>query len=210
MRARPAAALLACLLPCLLGLWACDGLREQVAGLLADAGGAGADAQAQRPEGWTSIEGEAAAKRLYYQFNDSAGQVRFVECIEDVPEQQRGSVGFVKLDVAPPLSPADARQARNTQLARRGGASSGSVARAGSGAPRVIVYSADWCGACRKAKRYLKHKGVDFEERNVDNPAVAAELRAKTGGRSIPVIDVDGRILTGFSPAALDALIDRA
>ena len=76
--------------------------------------------------------------------------------------------------------------------------------------PPIIVYYADWCGACRKAKRYLTQKGVDFEIRNVDNPSVAAELRSKTGARSIPVIDVGGRILTGFSPAALDALIDRA
>lgn len=194
------------LLPLLL-LPGCDALRERVSGLLI---GAGAD-EAQAPAGWESIEGAEAAKRLYYQFIDDAGQVRFVERVEEVPEHKRDSVGFVKLDVAPPLSPAAARQARNTQLARRGGAGGAPGASpAAGGAPRVIVYYADWCGACRKAKRYLSQKGVPFEGRNVDDPAVAAELRGKTGGRSIPVIDVGGRILTGFSPGALDALLDRA
>jgi glutaredoxin 3 len=185
----------------------CDAVREKVSALLI--GGAGGPAQA--PAGWQSIEGAEAARRLYYQFVDAAGQVRFVERIEEVPEECRDSVGFVKLDVAPPLSPAAARRARDTQLARRGGARgpAGASAAAG-GAPRVVVYYADWCGACRKAKRYLSRKGVPFEARNVDDPAVAAELRGKTGARSIPVIDVDGRILTGFSPAALDALLDRA
>ena len=206
--------LLLVLLPLLL-LPGCDSIREKLAGALAGAAGDGA-APAEAPAGWESIEAAQAARRLYYQFIDERGQVRFVERIEEVPEAQRENVGFVKLDVAPPLSPADALAARNSQLARRGGVrvvSAGGAAAAGaalSGQPRIIVYYADWCGACRKAKRYLSEKGVRFEIRNVDNPAVAAELRSKTGARSIPVIDVDGRILTGFSPQALDQLIDRA
>ena len=171
----------------------CDVVRAELTDLLLGAAAA--------PEGWESVEDGASARRLYYQFIDPAGQVRFVERIEDVPEALREGVGFVKLDVPPPLSPADARRARSARVA---------AAPSASSAPRVIVYYADWCGACRKAKRYLNEKGIDFEIRNVDNPRVAAELRSKTGARSIPVIDVDGRILTGFSPSALDALIDRA
>jgi glutaredoxin-like YruB-family protein len=76
--------------------------------------------------------------------------------------------------------------------------------------PQVVLYSAEWCGACRKAKRYLSRKGIDYEERDVDDPAVAAELLRKTGSRSIPVIDVGGRVLTGFSAGSYDALIERA
>jgi glutaredoxin 3 len=168
---------------CLLLVTGCDVVREAA------------------PEGWESVEDGASARRLYYQFIDTACQVRFVERIEEVPEALRAGVGFVKLDVAPPGSPADARRVRATRTVTLAPAAAG---------PRIIVYYADWCGACRKAKRYLNDKGVAFEIRNVDDPAVAAELRSKTGARSIPVIDVDGRILTGFSPSALDALIDRA
>jgi len=162
---------------------------------------------AERPEGWQSIEG--SAMRLYYQFIDESNQVRFVERLEEVPEAQRATVGFVKLDVPPPLSPAAAAAVRRAQYAGSAkSAKSGGAAKAAS--QKIVLYSADWCGYCRKAKRYLARRGVDYEVRDVDESRYADELKRKTGSRSIPVIDVDGRMLTGFSSASYDKLIDRA
>jgi glutaredoxin len=169
-----------------------------------------AEVTAERPEGWESLEDESSATRLYYQFVDSQGRVRFVERIDDVPEASRAGVGFVKMDVPPPLTPGDAARARETQIARAGGVQRASTGSALSSGPPVILYSADWCGACRKAKRHLARRGVDYEERDVDDPAVAAELLRKTGSRSIPVIDVGGRVLTGFSAGSYDTLIGSA
>jgi glutaredoxin len=172
-------------------------------GFASTAGDSGS-ADAARPAGWQSLDDEAEAQRLYYQFVDARGQVRFVESLDDVPESSRAGVGFVKMAVAPPLSPGDAHRARVAQVAKSGG-----PAASGSG-PRVVLYSANWCGACRKAKRYLDAKGVDYEERNIDEPRYAQELVEKTGQRGIPVIEVDGRVLTGFSAARYDELIGRA
>jgi glutaredoxin len=161
---------------------------------------------AQRPDGWESLEGETSATRLYYQFVDERGRVRFVERLEDVPERWRENVGFVKLDVPPPLTPDDAARARRTQVSRAD--SVRTVSTLATAASRIVLYSADWCGACRKAKRHLSQRGVDYEVRDVDDPAVAAELLRKTGSRSIPVIDVGGRVLSGFSAGSYDALIE--
>ena len=148
------------------------------------------------------------AEIIVLAINPSVSNIRFVERLEEVPERSRVGVGFVKLDVPPPLNPGDAARAREMQIARTGG-----IQRVSTGAAtstEVILYSADWCGACRKAKRYLARRGVDYEERDVDDPAVAAELLRKTGSRSIPVIDVGGRMLTGFSAGSYDALIESA
>jgi glutaredoxin len=164
----------------------------------------GAPAETSRPPGWQSLDDEAQAQRLYYQFVDEAGRVRFVESLDDVPAVLRANVGFVKMAVAPPLSPGDARRARVAQVAKASGPG------ASGSAPHVALYSADWCGACRKAKKYLDAKGVDYEERNIDDPRFAKELVEKTGQRGIPVIEVDGRVLTGFSAARYDELIGRA
>ena len=41
----------------------------------------------------------------------------------------------------------------------------------------------------------------------MDDPRVAEELLRKTGQRGIPVIDVDGRIISGFDPQSYDDLI---
>jgi glutaredoxin len=78
----------------------------------------------------------------------------------------------------------------------------------------VVIYGAKWCGACREAKKYLAKKGVKFIEKDVDeSPSVQAELRAKLAKAgqaptsSIPVIDVGGRILVGFSQGAVDAAL---
>jgi len=162
----------------------------------------GSEVAAERPEGWQSLEDESSALRLYYQFVDAKRRVRFVERLEDVPEPLRATVGFVKLDGPPPLSPGDAARARRV---RQGGGSAAGTASNGSS--QIVLYSAEWCGACKKAKRHLARRGVEYEERDVDLPRWADELYRVTGARAVPVIDVSGRMLTGFSPSGYDALI---
>ena len=176
-----------------LGLAGCDAAPTETAAAPA--------AAAERPEGWKSLEGEAEATRLYYQFVDARGQVRFVESLEDVPEALRAGVGFVRMSVPPPLSPGDAKRARAAQT-------EGTVAAVR--ASQVVLYAAEWCGACTRAKRYLARRGTAFEERNVDIPAVAEELLRKTGERGIPVLEAGGRILTGFTEPLYDELLGGA
>ncbi|MEO6599447.1 MAG: glutaredoxin family protein, partial [Polyangiaceae bacterium] len=62
----------------------------------------------------------------------------------------------------------------------------------------------------------LKQRGVTVVDKDIDeNPVAAAEMRQKLeragrSGSSIPVIDLMGQILVGFSPMALDQAIDAA
>jgi glutaredoxin len=80
----------------------------------------------------------------------------------------------------------------------------------------AIIYGADWCKPCHEAAAYLKSKGVQVVEKNVEKSAEAeGEMRAKlakTGqhGGSIPVIDVRGQIVIGFSQSSLDRAIAKA
>lgn len=78
----------------------------------------------------------------------------------------------------------------------------------------AVIYGAEWCGACREAERYLKRKGITVLEKDVDqSPAVQAELRAKLvkagmpPTSSIPIIDIGGKLLVGFSQPAVDAAL---
>ena len=77
----------------------------------------------------------------------------------------------------------------------------------------VIIYGADWCGACRSAAAYFRQHGVAFVEKNVErDPAAQAEMQEKARAAGvrpsgIPVIDFRGTILTGFDQARLDGLI---
>lgn len=57
------------------------------------------------------------------------------------------------------------------------------------GAPRVVVYSSDWCPYCARARRLLDAKGVAYEEIDVDvTPGAREEMLARTGRDTIPQI----------------------
>ena len=152
--------------------------------------------------------GPDSAKRLYYQFIDAKGRVRFVERMVDVPAQWRGRVGFVEMDTPPPLSPAMAESTRD----RRYAAVADSYRRVASRAmpAQIILYSADWCGWCKKAKLHLDRQGVNYQIRDIDQPQNLQELVSKTGQKGIPVLDVGGKVVTGFSPERYDQLIRQA
>ncbi len=73
----------------------------------------------------------------------------------------------------------------------------------------VVMYSADWCGYCRKARSYFQANGVSFRERDVDkDPAARAEYE-RLGGSGLPLILVGGKRLNGFSEASFRSLYER-
>jgi glutaredoxin len=84
------------------------------------------------------------------------------------------------------------------------------------GRPLVIIYGAEWCGACHDAARYLRSKGIDYVEKDIEkDPAAAREMKqklAQNGLRagSIPVIDVRGKVFVGFNPHEVDAALGTA
>jgi glutaredoxin len=80
----------------------------------------------------------------------------------------------------------------------------------------AIIYGASWCKPCHSAEAYLKGRGVNVIDKDIDeSDAARSEMqhklaRAGLGGASIPVIDVMGQILIGFDPRALDRAIEAA
>lgn len=80
----------------------------------------------------------------------------------------------------------------------------------------AIVYGAEWCGACHDAERYLKQRGIQVIHKDIEKSALAnREMQEKLSvhhlsGGSIPVLDIGGRVLVGFSPSAIDAALTAA
>ena len=80
----------------------------------------------------------------------------------------------------------------------------------------AVIYGAEWCGPCHQAEAYLKKKGLSVVKKDIEKDATAAkEMRAKLksaglGGSSIPILDVGGVVLVGFSPRAIEAALKRA
>ena len=186
-----------------------DARKAQVASSGSQDGDWSDDEEAKRKAGGISL-GPGQAKRLYYQFIDPRGRVAFVERLTDVPAAWRDKVGFVEMDSPPPLSPAMAERTRDKRYAasNSGGLRNAGGQRVAARMPdRVVLYSADWCGWCQKAKQHLDRQGINYELRDIDIPANLDDLVAKTGQKGIPVLDVGGRIVTGFAPDEYDQLI---
>ena len=73
---------------------------------------------------------------------------------------------------------------------------------------RVIIFSTPTCSFCRKAKAYLKDKGVRFKEIDVSRDMkAAADMERKTGQRGVPVVMINNRPVVGFDIPKINRLL---
>lgn len=165
---------------------------------------------------------------LLYSFLDERGEARLVSRAADVPPGLRTRVLVVDVNQG-----AAARQAHrvltfaNLDEKRPDGsyavvpvsrydASRGQSFEETlpvSSSHEVLVYSAEWCGFCKKAKAWLQREGVPFVERDVERqPGASRELeqklkRAQLRGGGVPVIDWRGTVVVGFDQKRLSSLL---
>jgi len=84
------------------------------------------------------------------------------------------------------------------------------------GPPVVILYGTPWCGACKAAKKYLAQKRIPYAYKDIEgDPAAARELQSKAArlgvpADRVPILDVRGRLLLGFDPTRLEAMLGDA
>jgi|TARA_Y100000310_G_scaffold344724_2_gene459060 glutaredoxin-like YruB-family protein len=70
---------------------------------------------------------------------------------------------------------------------------------------KVKVYSTKACPWCVKLKDFLKEKEVEFEDIDVGADQKAAnEMVEKSGQMGVPVTDINGTIIVGFSKDAIE------
>lgn len=157
----------------------------------------------------------------YWQYIER-GKVRFARSLDEVPEAWRARAGRVELDGPPPDTPAAARSAREAQTAhiRLGPGAGGARAPAARGGkraanpndfPEVVIYTTKSCPHCRKAIAHLDRRGVPYVNKDVEDDSRAEKeyLEKGKGRRGVPLIDVGGKILRGYSPLSLDAALDK-
>ncbi len=182
-----------------------DGGGEVVADLRASVDGGEETGAATTPG-----NAQPDAKPTFYSYTDEQGRVHYVQNAASVPARYRGNAGAVDVKTriirpdepsvppgARPSSPPAFAFNPDTPEPRR-------QARA-----EVVVYTAPWCGWCRKTLAWLDERGVDYENKDIDaNGAYRDELVRKTGNSSIPMVEVDGQRIRGFSPGKMRELLE--
>ena len=74
----------------------------------------------------------------------------------------------------------------------------------------ITMYSTEWCPDCRRAKNFLKERGVEFTEVNIEQDATgeAIVIQANNGKRKVPTLKVGERFFA-CSPFNAQALADQ-
>lgn len=72
---------------------------------------------------------------------------------------------------------------------------------------QVVMYATEWCGYCKQTRQFLDSKGIPFQEYDIEKSAEGRKAYEALGGRGIPLIDVNGTIIRGFSEEAILAAL---
>jgi glutaredoxin-like YruB-family protein len=63
----------------------------------------------------------------------------------------------------------------------------------------VTVYSTPTCPFCKRLKKYLDEKNIEYKDNDVSSDQDALnEMREKSDQMGVPVVDIDGDIIVGF------------
>jgi thioredoxin reductase (NADPH) len=59
----------------------------------------------------------------------------------------------------------------------------------------IRMYTALWCPDCRRVKAFLKERGINFLEIDIEHDRDAEEIvrKANKGKRKVPTLEVGGR-----------------
>ncbi|HEY3445379.1 MAG TPA: glutaredoxin family protein [Myxococcales bacterium] len=81
------------------------------------------------------------------------------------------------------------------------------------GSSQVVLYVTSWCGACKRAKAWLRQNKIEHTEKDLEaDPEAARELAGKCAlarvrPTGVPVLDARGRLLVGFGAASYRAAL---
>ena len=71
----------------------------------------------------------------------------------------------------------------------------------------VVMYGTSWCPYCAKARKLLDDLDVSYYEYDVENSAEGHAQYVDLGGRGVPVLQINGKIIRGYNPARIKQLV---
>lgn len=74
-------------------------------------------------------------------------------------------------------------------------------------APHILIYTTPTCPDCHALKRWLSQRGMAYEERDLTDPRIAEEAKARTGVRVAPITIISDEVFYGTFESQKPALV---
>ncbi|WP_461481839.1 DUF4124 domain-containing protein [Porticoccus sp.] len=131
------------------------------------------------------VLGSLVAQAEIYTWKDASGKVHFSDSKPANTPVESVEVR-VNTIVAPSISDSDFLGARASA--------------------QVVMYSAEWCGVCKQARRYFQQQGIGFREYDIENSRKGRTDYERLNGRGVPIILVGAKRMDGFSAGRFQAI----
>lgn len=69
---------------------------------------------------------------------------------------------------------------------------------------KVTMYSASWCGYCKKARAYFQENKILYAEYDIEKNLKAKQRYEQLGGTGVPLLVAKRKQMQGFSVAKLE------
>ncbi len=72
----------------------------------------------------------------------------------------------------------------------------------------INIYSREDCPPCRTLKKYLTHRGIEYNVLDLDeNPSLAQRVIELTGFMQIPTVETEKGVVSGLNIPAIFSII---
>ena len=74
---------------------------------------------------------------------------------------------------------------------------------------QVVLYSAEWCGYCRKARDFMKKENISYFEYDIVKSEEGRKQYQSLRVRAVPLMLIDGELIKGYSPSKILELTNK-
>jgi mycoredoxin len=72
----------------------------------------------------------------------------------------------------------------------------------------VVLYATNWCGYCQRMREFFAENKIDYIEHDVEASEESYSEFKELGGKGVPLVLVNGRVVRGYAPKAVAQLLN--
>lgn len=74
---------------------------------------------------------------------------------------------------------------------------------------QIILYATDWCGYCARTRKYFQERNISYLEYDIEKSREGRAQYDRLQGKGVPLLVVNGEVIRGYNPAAIEQAMKR-